>query len=154
TAQGGGGGGDGGAVDARAADAAGGAGGGLGGSGTTTGGAGGSAPAASPGSVTLRLKIASASAYCDQDLGCQQLGHISIRSSSGQSLNLASGPCPVPCDVCKLMTCPGLGVVCAPQGIEVHDEQLTWDGSYYESSTCGAMALQCSNRRFAAAGQY
>ena len=121
-----------------------------GGAGGGTGGAAGAA--GSPGTVTLRLALPPGTTYCDQASTCQPVRHIAVRSAAGQGLALDFGDCATPCDTCQPTPCPG--IACLPMGLETRDEELTWNGSYYETSTCGAQASQCRRQHFAPPGQY
>jgi hypothetical protein len=144
----------------KIADASGTGGGGQDGGGTdtsaSTGGASGTGGSTStetsPGTTTVRLALAPGLAYCDQGSTCDPFRHIAIRTAAGQTLPLAPGGCPTWCDTCQPPACPGFA--CVPTGRETRDEELVWDGSYYESSTCGTPALQCARKRFARPGQY
>jgi hypothetical protein len=124
---------------------------GAGAGGMAAGGAGGSAPTASQGSATLRLKLAPGSAYCDD--GCPPTGHIGLGSVSAPKGSMTIvPPCgSVFCDTCLANQCPGSP--CGPRTVQ-DNEELTWDGTYYEASRCGPQAMGCWRKTFAAAGQY
>jgi hypothetical protein len=118
-----------------------------------TGGTGGMSLERSPGTSTLRLKLATGTSYCDSGYSCGSPRHIVLRSLAGNFFSLTSFlDCAVRCDTCQKPPCPG--IACLPGGWETHDEELVWDGNYDESSTCGAPVQQCRRQRFAPPGQY
>jgi hypothetical protein len=108
----------------------------------------------SPGTVTLRLRLAAGVSYCDQGTYCGGTSHISIRTAAGAPLNTVQSfiDCPTACDTCQRPPCPG--IACIEQGIPVKDEERTWDGRYWELSSCGSPSTQCLRPRFAPRGRY
>ena len=135
--------------DAASAGAAGTAGssgsGGNGGSGGS-GGSGGT----SPGTVTLVLEIAPGTSYC-QSGGCGPVSSIAIKDASGTFIVRSPGDCYTPCETCQMQPCPG--AACELRGYDVPGETLTWDGTSWLGSTCGA-TQSCLSKSFAAPGQY
>jgi hypothetical protein len=108
----------------------------------------------SPGTVTLQLNLPSSQSFCDQLQACAFfLDHISLATVAGQSLQFNAGFCPVMCSSqCSGVACPAIACPIGG-GQAVTQVQMNWDGSYYESSTCG-QGTSCYNRRFVLPGRY
>jgi hypothetical protein len=131
---------------------------------TGTGGAGGSDAGAgasgadgsrdsapSPGTVTLRLVLPTTQSFCDE--GCGPPAHIEILTSAGQLVPTIMPSCFTSCSAgCKPVSCP-VGGACLPQGLAFTGAQLSWDGSSYPMSTCGA-GTACYAPQFVAPGRY
>jgi len=121
-----------------------GGGGGLGGSGGTT--------QTSPGTVTLKLVVSSTKSYCVQTDTCSYFDAITIKDSFGHVVQRWVGDCNyVDCQSCQQLACPGYA--CQPQGVAIDGETLTWDGSYFGPSTCGAGQV-CTGKLYMPAGSY
>jgi hypothetical protein len=69
---------------------------------------------------------------------------------AGQPLGLSLG-CFSMCNDCRVVSCPGLCP--APQPMNPDGERLTWDGTFYQPSTCGAQ-ITCRLRQCALPGKY
>jgi hypothetical protein len=114
----------------------------------------GDPPAASPGTVTLRLLLQSPQTFCDQRLPCGGSAHVAIRNDDGHWLRTEAGWCATPCSmecphpVCSTIACGGSGT-----GVEIREIEQTWDGAYLESSYCGD-TIACYTSRFAPPGRY
>jgi hypothetical protein len=103
--------------------------------------------------VTLRLKLAPGSAYCDQASSCGQPRHIGIRTPAGQLLGTGVDffACETPCSTCQRPPCPG--AACFPRGWAVADEELRWDGqSVTRERSCGLD--MCYRTAFVPPGSY
>jgi hypothetical protein len=120
--------------------------GGQGGS-LVDGGSGGS-----PGSTTLRLKVAPGSSYCDMGMLCGQITHITVKDQAGL---VVSGPAPfcyVSCSgACVPQPCPA--IPCLPYAEAFSGQEMIFAGSSYESSTCGA-GTTCYRPRTLPPGRY
>src|SRR4029077_8377629 len=108
----------------------------------------------SPGTVTLRLDLPDTRTFCDQLATCAfSAQHITIATIAGQTLQLSAGFCPTLCgDQCRPQSCPAIACPIGG-GQAVTQVALTWDGSYYESGTCGS-GTSCLSRRFVLPGRY
>ena len=106
----------------------------------------------SPGSVTFSLLLPSTREFCDQ-LPCTfGTTHLSINNALGQPFQLSPGLCPTFCSAqCREELCPRFCPISG--GVAATSVQVTWDGSYYESSTCGS-GTSCYDKRFVHAGHY
>lgn len=116
-----------------------------------SGGRGGAGGGTSPGTIDITFDVEDRGAYCRQDDGCSLGSAVVISSADGRAMTLNAGWCPTMCDDCAPQPCPGLA--CMPVGVEVTGASLTWDGTFFESGTCGA-GTPCVSRRFAPAGSY
>jgi hypothetical protein len=105
--------------------------------------------------VTLRLGLPSTRSFCDQLQACAfSQTHITITTVAGQALQLASGLCPTICsDGCRPQPCPALACPIGG-GQAVTQVELTWDGGYYQQSTCGSSNTSCVDRHFVLPGRY
>jgi hypothetical protein len=107
----------------------------------------------SPNSVTFTLLVPRTRSFCEQPQ-CEFGGShmLSITDTSGQPLQLSPGACPTFCSAdCTQEVCP---IPCPPPtGFALAGAQMTWDGSYYESSTCGS-GTSCYEKRIADPGHY
>ncbi len=127
-----------------------GAGGGAGAGGSTTGGSGGQIGPCTAGTTTFHMSTASGdnSDWC-VGLGCTP-GFMTISSTSGADMPIAK-PCETMCSDCVPVACPALCV--APQTMKPDGESLTWDGTFWQASTCGA-GTSCREKACAAPGRY
>ena len=122
-------------------------------------------PEVSPGTVTIRLLLPSAQTFCDQTDGCVGRQHIFIGRdpatlpAGSTAAPYASYTCAPRCsDNCVQEYCPVPTIIPCPirplgVGEAVTNVEITWDGSYSESSTCGAN-VACYNPRFMPPGRY
>jgi hypothetical protein len=114
----------------------------------------GDQPAASPGTVTLRLLLQPPETFCDQVQPCGSSAHVAIRDDDGHWLRTEKGWCATPCSkecphpACSTIACAGPGT-----GVEIHEIEQTWDGGYLESSYCGD-TIACYMPRFAQPGHF
>jgi hypothetical protein len=114
----------------------------------------GDQPAASPGTVTLRLLLQSPETFCDQVQPCGGSTHVAIRTDNGHWLRTETGWCATPCSkecphpACSTIACAGPGA-----GVEINEIEQTWDGAYLESSYCGD-TIACTMPRFALPGHF
>jgi hypothetical protein len=119
-------------------------------------GSGGSIGAnGSPGTITFVLTAPSGS-FCDQLTCGGGYRHLSILTTDGTSLNWPGGTsCGTECTTCKATVCPELAIACpAPQGIEYTGGTMTWNGSFNQTSTCGAAQTACAELKFMHPGAY
>ncbi len=147
-----------GGAEFTAQDAGGSSGGTAGAGGVGTGGTGGQpADAAShdapttctSGTTTFHMSAAgSSSGYCVGS-NCSNVW-VTVTSKDGQSINIAP-QCLTTCDACNPIGCAAS--CAAPQPMKPEGESLTWDGSYWVQSTCGAQ-VACQARQCAAPGGY
>jgi hypothetical protein len=128
------------------------------GGGSSDGGAGASGAdgshdgGSSPGTVTLRLVLPSTQSFCDEVI-CGPPPHIAILTTTGQLVPTTMPFCSTPCSTdCKPVSCGGLGA-CGARGLAFSGAELTWDGSTYPTSTCGA-GTACYTPQFVAPGRY
>jgi hypothetical protein len=88
--------------------------------------------------VTFQIKAASGSWCLGQSCST---GWVSIRDASGNLVN-RSNLCQTSCDTCNMTLCPPL--FCAlPSPMLAAGAIETWDGTFFESSTCGANGRPC-----------
>jgi len=108
----------------------------------------------SPGTVTLRLDLPDTRTFCDQLATCAfSTTHITIATVAGQVLQLSPGFCPTLCGAqCQPQLCPAIACPIGG-GQAVTQVSLIWDGSYYESGTCGS-GTSCVSKRFVLPGRY
>jgi hypothetical protein len=108
----------------------------------------------SPGTVTLRLLLPSTRSFCDQLPPCQGFAtHITLANTTGQQFETSAGSCPTFCSVqCTPQACPP-AICVIGGGVALTGDEMTWDGSYYEGSTCGS-GTSCLNKRFVLPGHY
>ena len=108
----------------------------------------------SPGTVTLRLLLPSTRSFCDQLQPCQGFAtHITLANTFGQPFQTSAGSCPTFCSAqCMPQACPP-AVCVIGGGVALTGDEMTWEGSYYERSTCGSNTA-CYNKRFVAPGHY
>jgi hypothetical protein len=128
-----------------------GAGGGTGSSGAGTGGSGtGGGGPCTAGTTSFHMSAASGpnDRFC-VGLQCSATW-MTVTSMSGEEMPL-SAPCETPCDTCQPVGCPAICV--APQVMKPDGERLTWDGTFWQASTCGAH-LACRGKACAAPGRY
>ncbi len=147
-------------TDGGAAGAAGGTTGGAGsgpaghggGGGAGHAGAGGSAAAGSPGTVTLRLALPASTSFCDVSCG-DVAPHITILTIDKKPVPTQPPACVPLCAAnCQAFGCPQ-GGACLLTGVAVTSAELKWDGSTYQTSTCGA-GISCYQPTIAPAGKY
>jgi hypothetical protein len=109
--------------------------------------------ACAPGSITFALNAAAGDPhrYClgaPSSCGTQWLDVI---GADGGSIALQA-VCEAACDVCQPVACP---LLCAiPGPIPDGGAIQTWDGTTYESGTCGASHLGCVSKTCIAPGNY
>jgi len=107
----------------------------------------------SPGTVTFRLVLPSTRSFCDHLPACQ-LGvtHVSVTSTIGEPIQTSPGVCPTYCSAqCTPLLCP---LICPiSSDVALTNVEGSWDGSYYEASTCGSNTA-CLNKRFVAPSVY
>jgi hypothetical protein len=79
--------------------------------------------------------------------------------SAGLDISNSSGPlelsnfCQISCDTCQTAICHP--IVCrSTLPLTEQGETMSWDGSYYEHSTCGASATSCQAATCATPGTY
>jgi hypothetical protein len=101
------------------------------------------------GTTTFHMTEASGTDYC---VGVQcTLSWVSVKSMTGKVMSL-SGGCVTNCDVCQPIAC-GAAACIAPQHLKPEGQTLTWDGTYYEPSKCGA-GISCQDKQCAPPGRY
>src|SRR5262249_5856815 len=102
------------------------------------------------GMTTFHLTEAAGTDYC---VGAQcTLSWVSVKSAAtGKAMSL-SGGCVTSCSVCQPIAC-GVGACIAPQHLKPEGQTLTWDGTYYELSKCGA-GVSCQEKQCAPPGHY
>jgi hypothetical protein len=101
------------------------------------------------GTTTFHLTEANGTDYC---VGTQcTLSWVSVKSMSGKGMSLSSG-CMTSCVVCQTILC-GAAACVAPQHIKPEGQSLTWDGTYFEISKCGA-GVSCQDKQCAPPGHY
>jgi hypothetical protein len=106
----------------------------------------------SPGSTTLRLKIAPGSSYCDTGISCSPAFHITVRNQAGAVVGGTPPFCYVLCSAaCVPMPCPA--IACFPYDTPFTGEERVFSGLDYEASTCGA-GTACVRQRFLPPGRY
>jgi hypothetical protein len=112
-------------------------------------------PKMSPGTVTLRLLLPSTRSFCDQLQACQfSATHITLANTFGQPFQISTGFCPTFCSAqCTPQPCPGIACPIGGGVALTTSVEMTWDGSYYDSSTCGS-GTTCYIPRFVAPGHY
>jgi len=99
--------------------------------------------------TTFHMTEAAGTDYC---VGAQcTLNWVSVKSMSGKVMSL-SGGCVTSCAVCQPIAC-GVGACIAPQRIKPEGQSLTWDGTYFEPSKCGA-GISCQEKQCAPPGHY
>lgn len=111
--------------------------------------------ATSPGSVTLKLVVPSERAYCD--VPCTNAWHIGVFTLDGASIGDGQPPsCGVSsCDTCLAGPCLAIPVFrCDPVAVPFMGATTSWDGLFYEASTCGRNHLACSSARYVLPGRY
>ena len=103
----------------------------------------------SPGTATIEFTVAGADSYCATVDDCGD----GTPSISIDGLNSAYPGCSsIECETCSARPC--LQIACLnDMGVQITGGQLTWDGSYFKSSTCGASAA-CTSAAFAKPGHY
>jgi hypothetical protein len=113
---------------------------------------GGDGPGACPTkSIDFVLQVAGGSiqSFCNGGPGCA-LGWLTIVGPGGTALSLGA-PCATDCNKCQPIACPLICAVSSP--IPQGGLQQSWDGTVYDSSTCGA-GISCTTPDCAAAGSY
>jgi hypothetical protein len=78
------------------------------------------------------------------------LSWMTVTSLTGESMPIEL-PCETTCGDCLPVGCPALCI--APQPMKLDGESLTWDGTYWQASTCGAN-VACRQKTCAAPGRY
>lgn len=102
------------------------------------------------GMTKFHMTEASGTDYC---VGTQcTLSWVSVKAMNGKSMSL-SGGCVTTCDVCRPIACAASLACVAPQHMTPEGQSITWDGTYYEPSTCGA-GLSCQDKQCAPPGRY
>jgi hypothetical protein len=117
---------------------------GVGGSGGAGGRDGGpDASNCSNATVTFQLLVAqppTTNGYC---VGTACSGSwLTIKTASGDPLTAFRPFCTPLCDACGPVACPAIACV-APHAVAPTGETMTWDGTYYVNSACGA-GLTCA----------
>jgi hypothetical protein len=110
-------------------------------------------PKESPGSVTLRLLLPSTRSFCDHLQCGSGAAHVTIANTYGEPILTSPGFCPTLCSAqCTTQLCP---LIC-PIGsdVAVTSIEMTWDGTFYRSSTCGGGATSCLEKTFVHPGSY
>jgi hypothetical protein len=127
-----------------------GAGGSSGTGGSGTGGNGGTAGICTAGATAFHMSAASGNDadYC-VGLQCSAVW-MTISSLDGVEMPIAV-PCETPCTTCQPIGCPALCI--APQPMKAGGERITWDGTFWEASTCGSNTA-CRQHACAAPGRY
>jgi hypothetical protein len=117
---------------------------------TGAGGSGGQPGPCTAGTTSFHLSSASGD---DTDwcvgLICG-LDWLNIMSASNEMM-LISKPCVTMCDDCMPIACPAICI--APQPVKPGGERLTWDGGFWQESSCGAGSA-CFQKACAAPGRY
>jgi hypothetical protein len=127
-----------------------GAGGAAGAGGSGSGGSGGQPAACTTGTTNFHLSAASGD-NADWCVGLQcTVTFMTITSTSGEEMPISS-PCETKCGDCMPVGCPALCV--APQPMKPDGERMTWDGTFWQASTCGA-GTACRRSACAAPGRY
>ncbi len=131
----------------------------TGGGGTGLGGSGGQpgdasrpdAPETCAGTVTFQLTAANGKSS-DWCVGSQcSDSWVSVTTNAGKPVTF-SVLCGVMCSTCTMTPCPP--VACRlPQPMKDQGETMTWDGTDWQQSTCGAN-VSCRGRQCAAPGHY
>jgi hypothetical protein len=106
----------------------------------------------SPGMTTFRVRFAPGASFCDSGTVCDLPDHLVIKNLAGQTITGRTQFCPLFCsETCAPPACPG--IACLPAGLGFMEQDLSWDGLYYEGGTCGA-GLACVRTAFAPPGRY
>jgi hypothetical protein len=106
----------------------------------------------SPGATTFRVRFAPGAMFCDSGTVCDRPVHLTIKSLAGQTITGRIPFCPLFCsETCAPPACPG--IACLPAGLPFLEQDLTWDGQYYEGGTCGA-GMACVRSTFSPPGRY
>ena len=120
---------------------------GDGGTPTDGGGTGNECPAGTP-TATFELHVAGDTTYCDGS-GCDG-SFLSITREDGTPVSIDGG-CITSCSACQPVAC---SAACrAPSTIGAAGLTGTWNGTTYETSTCG-QGSQCAKPHCVAAGTY
>jgi hypothetical protein len=115
-------------------------------------------PSVSPGLVSFRLQLPSTRSFCDQQLFCggPLPYHIGFSTESGEPLSVTTtGWCPQDCS-CTYQPCPLIPThtcVGPPTGVAITKVEGSWDGAYFESSTCGD-GTACTSGNYVPPGRY
>jgi hypothetical protein len=126
------------------------------GEGATGGDTGASSPTCPTGAVTFELNLApgvAGSTFClGAPRSCTDFDWLSILTADGGSgISLVRG-CVPDCSDCMAAPCP---IVCAPiTALGDAGARSSWNGAYWQHSTCGPSALSCTNDECAPAGEY
>jgi len=109
--------------------------------------------------VSFRLLLPSTRSFCDQQQYCGAPFpyHLAFSTTSGEPLPLTTtGWCTPDCS-CTPRPCPlhpAIPACTGPAtGVAVTKVEGSWDGYYYESSTCGA-GTACYNAKYVLPGSY
>jgi len=108
----------------------------------------------SPGTVMFQLDLPSTRTFCDQVSSCGGGPvHVTFTDASGQAIQIYGGFCGTDCARCSPVACPGIACIPGGTGQMVTQVQSIWDGSFYQSSTCG-QNISCTSRHFVLPGRY
>ncbi len=111
------------------------------------GGASDDCPTGGP-TATFQLDVVGDTPYCDAS-GCDA-SFLSITREDGTPVDIRGG-CVASCDDCRPIACPA---ACRPPGtIGATGVTSTWNGTTFETSTCG-QGTQCAKTHCAAPGTY
>lgn len=78
---------------------------------------------------------------------------VSILPEGGGTPLAIAQNCTTSCSQCQPIVC-GAGACIAPRHIKPEGETLTWDGTLWEQSKCGAQMVSCVNQVCAPHGKY
>ncbi len=106
------------------------------------------------GSVTFEVTAApsATNAYCLGAPATCSGQWVAIRPAGTNAPLTISAQCEATCGSCEPVACPAICAV--PSRLGTTGARTTWDGTYYDTGTCGAAALLCVTPVCAAPGNY
>jgi hypothetical protein len=108
----------------------------------------------SPGMVTFQLDLPATRSYCDQIFACGGgPAHVTFTDAAGNVLQVDGSFCATDCSRCAPTPCPAIACIPGGSGQPVTQVQATWDGSFYQSATCG-QGVSCTARHYVLPGRY
>jgi hypothetical protein len=111
--------------------------------------------------IDFQFKLPANTSYCDQTMGCTSPTHFTIMTTQNSmmtpqdyALPISTPICATSCSSCQPMLCPAIACI-APHGVDITavPPELQWNGTYYQSSICGA-GNACYASLTASAGHY